>query len=63
MTVFDEHYRVIGVAQQRLVIRGVQSGEVLTIKNGDPENPITEEDYPLGTFIALTDPSMGSPAS
>jgi hypothetical protein len=57
MAIFDETYRVVGVESQRLILRGVESGEVLTVINADPETPITEEDYPLGKIIRLTDPS------
>jgi hypothetical protein len=30
---------------------------VLTIVNPEPETPLTQEDYPPGKLIALTDPS------
>ena len=56
MTLFEEKYRVVAVDNQRLVIRGVLSGEVLVI-NADPESPLTQGDYPVGKLIALTDPS------
>ena len=56
MSVFDEKYRVVAVESHRLVIRGVLSGKVLVI-NAAPETPLTQEDYPLGKLIALTDPS------
>jgi hypothetical protein len=56
MEIFDEQYRVVAVDSHRLVIRGVRTGEVLVI-NADPEVPITQEDYPLGKLIALSDPS------
>jgi hypothetical protein len=55
--IFQENYRVIAVDDQSLVLRGVRSGEVLRIMNADPENPLTEADYPPGKLIALTDPS------
>lgn len=55
--IFDEKYRVIAIDEQNLILRGVRSGEVLTIKNADPENPLTAEDYPPGKLIALNDPS------
>ncbi len=29
----------------------------LTIVNSEPEIPLTQEEYPLGKLIALTDPS------
>jgi hypothetical protein len=31
---------------------------VLTIVNSEPEIPLTQEEYPLGKLIALTDPSI-----
>ena len=61
MAIFDETYRVVGVDSQRLILRGLDSGEVLTVINADPETPITEEDYPLGKIIRLTDPSTKVP--
>ena len=57
MSVFDEKYRVVGVEADRLLLRGVHSGEVLTILNSEPEIPLTQEEYPVGRLIALTDPS------
>ncbi len=59
MAIFDEPYRVIGVESQRLTIRGVRSGEIMTIVNTAPECPLTAEEYPLGQLIALSDPSTG----
>jgi hypothetical protein len=59
MAIFDEQYRVVGIDSQRLVIRGVRSGEVLVI-NADPEVPLVPEDYPLGKLIALSDPSAAT---
>jgi hypothetical protein len=56
MAIFDEKYRVVAVGSQRLIIRGVRSGDVLVI-NTDPEIPLSQEEYPLGKLIALTDPS------
>jgi hypothetical protein len=55
--IFGERYRVIAIDDQNLVLRGIRSGDVLTIKNADPENPLTEKDYPPGKLIALNDPS------
>lgn len=55
--IFDEKYRVVGVERDRLLLRGVHSGDVLTILNSEPETPLTQEDYPLGKLIALSDPS------
>jgi hypothetical protein len=57
MSIFDERYRVVAIEGDRLFIRGVLSGDVLTIVNPEPETPLTREDYPLGKLIALTDPS------
>lgn len=57
MAMFDETYRVIAVESQSLTIQGNVSGEVLTIVNTDPDIPLTQEDYPVGQLIALTDPS------
>jgi len=57
MSIFDEQYRVVAVESDRLLVRGILSGEVLTIINPKPETPLTQEDYPLGKLIALTDPS------
>ena len=61
MAIFDETYRVVGVESQRLILRGLDSGEVLTVINADPETPITDEDYPLGKIIRLFDPSTQAP--
>ncbi|HYW37333.1 MAG TPA: hypothetical protein VE957_04400 [Terriglobales bacterium] len=58
MSIFDEQYRVIAIEGDRLFIRGILSGDVLTIINPEPETPLTPEDYPLGRLIALTDPSQ-----
>jgi hypothetical protein len=57
MSIFDEQYRVVAVEGDRLLIRGVVSGKVLTIINPAPETPLTQSDYPPGKLIALTDPS------
>jgi hypothetical protein len=56
-SIFDEQYRVVAIEGDRLVIRGILSGEVLTIVNPAPETPLTLEEYPVGKLIALTDPS------
>lgn len=61
MAIFDETYSVVAVESQRLILRGLDSGEVLIVINADPETPITEEDYPLGKTIRLTDPSTKAP--
>jgi hypothetical protein len=57
MSIFDEQYRVVAIEGERLFIRGILSGAVLAIVNPEPETPLTQEDYPLGKLIALTDPS------
>jgi hypothetical protein len=56
MSVFDEKYRVVCVAGDRLLLRGIYSGDELTILNSEPE-PLTAEEYPVGKLIALTDPA------
>jgi hypothetical protein len=58
--IFDEKYRVVGLERDRLTLRGVHSGDVLTILNSEPEIPLTLEEYPLGKLIALTDPSLAA---
>ena len=58
MSVFDEKYRVVGIEGDRLLLRGVHSGAVLTILNSEPEVPLTQEEYPIGRLIALTDPAI-----
>jgi hypothetical protein len=60
--IFEEKYRVVAVEGQRLTIRGVRSGKVLTIVNPDPNTPLTPAEYPPGKLIALSDPSR-SPAN
>jgi hypothetical protein len=57
VSVFDEKYRVVGVEPDRLLLRGVHSGDVLTIVNSEPTIPLTQEEYPVGKLIALSDPS------
>ena len=54
---FEQRYRVVAVTADRLELRGILTGEVLTILNPDPDCPLTEQDYPLGKLIALSDPS------
>jgi len=48
---------VVAVESQRLTIRGVRSGKVLTIVNPDPNTPLTPAEYPPGKLIKLSDPS------
>ena len=55
--IFDEKYRVVAVEGHSLTIRGERSGEVLTIVNHDPQNPLSPAEYPPGRLIALSDPS------
>ncbi len=59
--IFDEKYVIVAVEDQCMVIRGVLSGEVLTIVNPASEFPLTEKDFPPGKLIALTDPSTVPP--
>jgi hypothetical protein len=56
-SIFDQQYRVVAVEGDRLLVRGVVSGEVLTIVNPQPGTPLSPEDYPPGKLIALSDPS------
>lgn len=56
-SIFEEQYRVVAVESDRLLVRGILSGEVLTIIIPEAETPLTQEDYPPGKLIALTDPS------
>jgi hypothetical protein len=48
---------VIAVDAQSLILRGVVTGDVLTIRNADGAAPLSEEDYPPGKLIALNNPS------
>jgi hypothetical protein len=59
--IFDEKYRVVGVESDRLLLRGVRSGDVLTVMNPEPEFPLSREEYPVGKLIALSDPSCAPP--
>jgi hypothetical protein len=59
-SIFSERYRVLSVEADRLRIRGILSGQVLTIINPEPAFPLTEEDYPTGKLIALSDPSAST---
>lgn len=60
-SIFDEKYRVVAVHGDRLLVRGVRSGEVLTIINPEPETFLSHEEYPPGKLIALSDPSNALP--
>jgi hypothetical protein len=55
VSIFDQKYRVISVDDNCLLVRGVQTGDVLAI-NPDPEIPLSELDYPVGKLIELSDP-------
>jgi hypothetical protein len=55
--IFDEKYRVVAIERDRLLLRGVRSGDVVTVLNSEPGIPLTQEEYPVGKLIALTDPS------
>jgi len=57
MSIFDEKYRVVSIEGNRLLIRGILSGDVLAIVNPEPETPLTQAEYPPGKLIALSDPS------
>ena len=57
MSVFDEKYRVVGIEGDRLLLRGVHSGAVLSILNSEPHIPLTHKEYPVGKLIVLTDPA------
>jgi hypothetical protein len=56
-SIFDEQYRVVAIESDRLVVRGILSGKVLTIMNPAPENPLNQNDFPPGKLIELSDPS------
>jgi len=60
--IFGERYRVIAVDAQNLVLKGVNSGEVVTITNANPSTPFSQQDYPPGKLIAISDPSTGTPS-
>ena len=60
-SIFGERYRVVSVEPDRLLVRGVVSGQMLTIVNPMPGTPLREEDYPPGKLIALSDPSAALP--
>jgi hypothetical protein len=57
-SIFDEQYRVVAVDNDRLMVRGVMSGELLTIVNPAPGTILNQIEYPVGKLIALTDPSI-----
>lgn len=55
--IFDEKYRVLEVGADRLLLRGVRSGDLLTVINPEPGIPLSSEEYPVGKLVALSDPS------
>lgn len=57
MSIFDEQYRVVGIEDGCLVIQGVVTGNVLTIVQPESDEPLTDQHFPLGKLIALSDPS------
>ncbi len=57
--IFNEKYQVVAVDGQSMVLRGIQSGKVITINSADSQIPITEEEYPVGKLVQLSDPSKG----
>jgi len=38
-------------------VRGVHTGEILTIVSPEPEIPLSGDEYPIGKLIALTNPA------
>jgi hypothetical protein len=57
-SIFEERYRVVTVESDRLLIRGIVSGKVLTIVH-PPGTCLTGLEYPRGTLIVLSDPTTG----
>jgi hypothetical protein len=57
--IFTQRYRVVAVDERNLVLKGIHSGDVVPLVSADPTVPFTQEDYPLGKLIALSDPSQG----
>jgi hypothetical protein len=54
--IFDETYQVVAVERGSLTIRGVESGEMLTIVTPDSGTAFSASEYPPGLLIALSDP-------
>src|SRR5207245_9356231 len=54
---FSEKYRVVAVEAERLTIKEISTGTVLTIINSDQDTPLTADQYPLGHLIAINDHS------
>ena len=61
MAIFDEPYIVVAVERQHLTLQGILSGKIVMIANTPHGGALTQEDYPLGQLIALTDPSIALP--
>jgi hypothetical protein len=57
MSIFDEQYRVVCVEGDRLTVKGIHTGDVLTIIPPEPQEPLSRDEYPIGKLIALSDPS------
>jgi len=55
--IFDETYRVLAVEDQTLILQGVQSGDVLTLNSALSGIPLSQEEFPVGQLVALSDPS------
>jgi hypothetical protein len=51
---FDQHYRVVAVDGQNLIVRGIQTGDVITITNAVPDVPLSSKEYPVGKLISLS---------
>jgi len=49
---------VVSVEAQHLTLRGERSGTIVTVKNADPDAPLSAEVYPPGQLIALSDPAL-----
>jgi hypothetical protein len=42
-SLFDEQHRVVAVESDRLLTRGILSGDVLTIVDAEPQTPLLPE--------------------
>jgi len=58
-TIFNEKYRVIAVDDQSLILRGIHSGELLTINHVGSDVPLSQAEFAVGQLVALNDPSSG----
>ena len=47
----------MAVDDHDLIVRGVHSGEILTIRRADSGMPISKEEYPVGGLLMLGDPT------